>query len=261
MNATRCYRFITIVCLAVFLVCCASQKETVESDEPKNAAQVAENIAKADELFRQRTDPEKLREAVKLLAAARDPNRRNYETEWKFAKFNYFLGKQTANEEESEKAFEAGVKAGKIASHIEPEKPDGYFWQGANLGEQAKRAPLTKGLTTIGEIRRIMHKVIELDPEYQNGSAYVALGQIELATRLTGGKAEKAIEYLKKAVEIEPENAYAQLYLAEAYLAVQKDAEAKKHLDYILQMKPHPEYLPEYNESQEKAKRLLKTRF
>jgi predicted Zn-dependent protease len=106
-----------------------------------------------------------------------------------------------------------------------------------------------------------MNKVIEIQPDYLGASAYDALAQLELATRLTGGKAEKAIEYLEKALKLEKENTFIRLHLAEAYLAVNRDAEAKKQIDYLLKMKPDPDYLPEYKESTEKAKELLKTKF
>ncbi len=78
---------------------------------------------------------------------------------------------------------------------------------------------------------------------------------------MTGGKAEKAVEYLEKALELEKGNSFIRLHLAEAYLAVNRDAEARKQIDYLLQMKPNPDYLPEYKESVEKAKELLKTKF
>lgn len=144
---------------------------------------------------------------------------------------------------------------------MEPEKPDGHFWYGANLGELARKSPITVGLGSIGEIRDAMNKVIELQPDYQGASAYDALAQLELATRIRGGSAEKAVEYLEKALMIEKENTNVRLHLAEAYLAVNKDAEAKEQIDYLLQMKPNPEYMPEYNEAVEKAKRMLATRF
>ena len=116
---------------------------------------------------------------------------RNFEVEWKFAKFNYFLGKHTTDEKESEKAFEDGVQAGRIASRVEPNKPDGYFWYGANLGEQAKKSPVTVGIKSIDDIREAMNKVIEIQPDYQAASAYDALAQIELKAGLMAAENPK----------------------------------------------------------------------
>lgn len=261
MRRIQIYSFITISLVCLLAVSCAKKASTEESSVTINPALIAQNIAKADELARPHNDLEKLRQAVSLLANSRNFDTPNYEVEWKFAKYNYFLGKLTTDEKESEKAFTNGENAGKTATRITPEKADGYFWYGANLGEQARRAPLTKGLGSLEDIRTAMNKVIEIEPNYQSASAFDALGQIELETRLTNGKAEKAVEYLEKGFALEKENSYIRLHLAQAYLAINRDAEAKKQLEYILKMKPNPDYLPEYEESVKEAKKLLETKF
>ena len=262
MKRKSFYSFITIVLFSGCLISCAfSVQNDVETEAPENAVDVSPTLKQADELFRLRTDLSKLRESVNLLAQVRNPAKRNYEIEWKFAQYNYFLGKQSGDEKESEKAFEEGGKAGKIASRTEPNKPEGYFWHGANLGEQARRSPLTKGLTSIGDIREAMNKVIQIQPDYQGASAYDALAEIELATRLTGGDAKKAVDYLEKAIQIYSNNTYLHLHLAEAYLAVNRQADAKKQLEFVLKMKPNSEYMLEYEESQREARKLLERKF
>ena len=106
-----------------------------------------------------------------------------------------------------------------------------------------------------------MNKVIDIQPNYEMASAYDVLGQLELGTRLLGGKPEKAVEFLEKGIELEKLNGETRVHLAEAYLVLGKDAEARKQLDYVLQVKPNPAYLPEYAEQVEKAKKMLATKF
>lgn len=255
------YILVTIVLTLCLQFACASKARVESETIPAISQPIPEVIQKAEGLFKQRSDISNLREAVKVLASARTADSRSFEVEWKFSKFNYFLGKQATDEKESNAAFEKGKEAGLIASRMEPAKPDGYFWYGANLGELARRSPVTVGLKSVGDIQGAMNKVIELDPGYQTASAYDALAQIELNTTMTGGKAEKAVELLEKGIEIEKNNTNLRLHLAEAYLAVNKDAEARKQLDILLQMKPNPDYVPEYNEDVSNAKRLLETRF
>jgi len=262
MMRKHIYSFITIGLLVFLFTSCAKKVETESVAPPANAALIGETVIKCDALFKERSDLAKLREAVKSLASVRNADARNYEVEWKFAKFSYFLGKHTTDAKEKEKAFEDGVQAGRIASRIEPNKADGYFWYAANLGEQAKISPVTVGVKAVDDIKEAMNKVIEIDPKYQNASAYDALAQIELSTAgLMGGKPEKAVEYLEQGLKIEDDNTYLHLHLAEAYLAVGKKDEAKKQLDYLLKMKPNPDYLPEHKETVEKAKKLLETKF
>lgn len=261
MTKSRFYSLITIVFAAFLLVSCAAKAE-IETAKPKfSDEEIKTALTKADELFVVREDVSKLREAVQTLSKVRDADQRNFEVEWKFARANYFLSKQTDSEEEAEKFLKDGANAGIIASRIAPEKPDGHFWYGANLGEQARRSPVTVGLKAVADIKDTMNKVIAIDPKYQGASAFDALAQIELQTGMIGGKPEKAIEYLEKALTLENDNTYLHLHLAEAYLAVGKKAEAKKHLDYLLQMKPQTGYAVEYKETTDKAKDILEKRF
>ena len=57
------------------------------------------------------------------------------------------------------------------------------------------------------------------------------------------------------------ENAYIRLHLGEAYLAVKNAETARKHLQYLLSMKPHPDFVPEHEETVKKAKKLLAQKF
>jgi tetratricopeptide (TPR) repeat protein len=237
------------------------------SPEPENATPkppkypVDEMLAKADQLFAQREDVKKLEEARQTTGKLREPDNRNFEVEWRFAKYSLFLGEKTDDEEKRQKIFEEGRDAGKIASRMQADRPEGFFWYGANLAELAKISPVTVGYTSVDNIRDAMNTVIKLQPGYQGASAYDILAQIELNTGLTGGKATKAIEYLEKAIEIEKNNSNLRLHLAQAYLQADKLDLAKQQLEYILKMQPDPEYVPEHKENVAKAKKLLASRF
>lgn len=263
MKKVRFYSFITIVFALILTTSCASSSVAIDDQTAKKeTVDVSTELKKADELFKQRTDIDKLREAVKIINSARNPNQRDFEVEWKYAQYNYFLGKQSDKEKEKEKAFDEGEVAGKIAARMEKEKPDGYFWYAANLGEKAKLSPLTVGLTKVDDIREAMQKVIELQPDFQGASAFDALARIELATDLVGGgKREKAVEYAEKGLEYNKDNSNLRLTLASAYIAVDRDAEAKKQLEYVLTMKPDPGYLPEYEANLAEAKKMLAEKF
>ncbi|MGB7070696.1 MAG: TRAP transporter TatT component family protein [Pyrinomonadaceae bacterium] len=220
-----------------------------------------ETIAAADELFGKRGDPENLRKSIELLAQLRNPDNRVYEVEWKFAKYSCFLGRTTANAEEKEQLFENGEKAAQIAIRLKPDRPEGHFWYGANLGEASKLNPITVGLRSLDKIRDAMNEVIRIDPGYQGASAYDVLAQIELGTGLAGGKAEKAVEYLEHALTIEKSNSNLRLNLAKAYLALKQRPKARNQLTILINMDPHPEFLSEHAAAVAEAKDLLDRRF
>jgi tetratricopeptide (TPR) repeat protein len=258
MKRNYFYACLTL-CFCIFAGCNSSDDSDVQIQ--KAPVNVAELIEQAKPLFRQREDANKLRDAVKTLAKGRSGEQRNFELETTFAKYSYFLAKYSEDEKEAEKALKDGAAAGQIAMRLEPNKPNGHFWYGANLGEQARRSPVTVGIASVGEIKKLMNKVIELQPDYEGASAYDVLAQVELATRMTGGSAEKAIEYLEKGLSLDKSNYYLNLHLVEAYLAVKKDDAAKKQMDLVMKMPKDPDFIAEYLDIQKLAKKLKETRF
>ena len=257
--ALRAYKLITFV-ITLYLLCSCGSDTTVYTEAKKGPIS-AQTLEENDRLFEQRQDLANLREAIANLIRARRENERSFDVEWRLAKYNYYLGRHTTDQKEKDKAFDEGQAAGKLAVKLDPNKPDGHFWYGANLGAQANENPLTVGVTSVNAIRETMNKVLELQPDYEMASAYDVLGQLELGTRMIGGSAEKAVELLEKGIELEKFNGETRVHLAEAFLALNKSGDAKRQLEYVLEMKPNPAYMPEYAQQVEKAKKLLDTRF
>jgi tetratricopeptide (TPR) repeat protein len=256
------YKFIAIVITLCLLEGCTSRAETQLAAPKPDPAKTQEALGDAERLFAQRSDIGNLRKAVSIVASVRNPDYRNYEVEWTFAKYCYFLGKVEKDQEKAAEIFEKGRDAARIASRVEPERPDGHFWFAANLGELSRMSPLTVGLKSVDELRNSMEKVIVLEPGYQGASAYDALGQLEIATRnFRGGKTEKAVEYYEKGIALAPDNSSLRLHLAEALFALKRDAAARKQIDEIIAMKPNPEYVAEHQLAIEKARELLSKNF
>lgn len=197
-----------------------------------------------------------------MVASLRDDDDRSFDVEWRFSKYSLFLGQQLADEAEKEKVFTQGRDAGKIAMRLRPDRPEGHFWYGANLGELAKMSPASVGLRSVDEIRKAMSKVIELDRTYQGASAYVVLAEVEMKTRfLGGGKASQAVAFLETAAHLSPNNSRTRLHLAEAYLAVDRDAEAKRQLEELINMQPDPNYAVEHEAAVAEARKIIAERF
>ena len=261
-KAGKLYNFIAIVITLCLLASCASHANADLPVPLSNQTVLKSSLVEADRLFSHRSDVNNLRLAVSEVAKVRNPENRNFEVEWKYAKFCYFLGKAEKDLEKAAEIFEKGRDAARIASRVEPDKPDGHFWFAANLGELSRMSPLTVGLKSVDEIRESMEKVIALEPGYQGASAFDALGQLEMATRnFKGGKTQKAVEYYESGIELSPDNSNIRLHLAEAYFALKRDADARKQIDAILSMDPNPEYVAEHQADVMKAKELFSKNF
>jgi len=213
-------------------------------------------IAEADQLYSQREDLAKTRQGVVLLRQARTADYGSYEAAWKLARSSYYLAAHTDAELEREQAFREGIEAGKAAVQLGSEKPEGHFWLGANYGGAAEHSTLA-GLSSIEDIRSEMEAVLKIDEKFQGGAAYLGLGELYLeAPKLFGGDPQKAIEYLEKGLKVGSDNALLRLRLAEAYHEVHRDGEARKQIDVVLTMTPNPDFLPEYKDAAEGAKKL-----
>ena len=234
----------------------ACSRQTTPEPPPSKGESATELIAEADKLYAEREDLARLRAAITSLRRALTVEPSNYEAAWRFAKFNYYLGAHTADKSERDKAFRDGAEGGKLAVELQPNKPDGHFWLGANYGGSAQHSTLA-GLTSVDNIIEEMETVLRLEEGYQNGSAYMALGQVYLnAPHMLGGDKQKAVEVLEKGLRFGQDNALLRLRLAEAYSAVNRNDDARKQLDAISNMKPSADYLPEYKEALAEAEKL-----
>ena len=255
LKKAKLSQIISLLLLAGWLMagCVGNQSEQTTVGE---TVSVAELVTHADALYKEREDAAKLRDGLQLLRRARVADGNNYEAAWKLAKFNYFMGDNTKDEALRDKSFKDGITVAKSAIKLQPAQPDGYFWLGANLGGQAE-GNILDGAANLAEIRQNMQKVIEIQPDYEGAMAYVALAQIELETRgMMGGSAEKAVGYLEQALKLDKRNSFTYLYLAEAYLYLNRKPEAKKMLAAMRGIAPNPDYLPERRAIEEDAKKL-----
>src|SRR5213076_2058925 len=119
-----------------------------------------------------------------------------------------------------ERAFREGINAGKTAVSLQSSKPEGHFWLGANYGGSLESETIT-GLASLEDVRREMETVLKINEGYQDGSAYMVLGLLDLkAPNIVGGDLQRAVSEMEKGLQFGKTNAFLRLHLAEAYQAV-----------------------------------------
>ena len=255
IHCLKVHLIIVALCFAV--VSCTSHSKVEEPNSiPKSAA---DYVAQADQAYAQREDLQRLRQGVALLRQAQAVDAGSYDAAWHLAKFNYYLATHTDGEER-DTAFRAGIEAGKAAIALQGNRPEGHFWLGANYGGSLEQGTVA-GLATVEDVRKEMQAVLSVDEGYQDGSAHMVLGLIDLkAPTLLGGDQQKAVAEMEKGLRFGETNALLRLHLAEAYQAVGRADDARKQLNIILNMTPDENYLPEYKEAATEARRLLENR-
>jgi Tfp pilus assembly protein PilF len=249
----RKFRYGAIVGLCFVLSCGSSPKVENHSQDTQSAASY---ISQADQFYSQREDLSHLQQGIILLRQAITADPANYEAAWRLAKFNYYLASHTEGSTR-DGAFRSGIEAGKTAIQLQTGKPEGHFWLGANYGGSLEAATIA-GLATLEDVRKEMNAVIKINEGYQDGSAYMVLGLLDLkAPRIVGGDPQKAVVELEKGLQFGQTNAFLRLHLAEAYQTAGRSADAHKQIDAILSMTPDPNYVPELKEAQTQARQML----
>ena len=239
------------------IACNGDPPAAISSTGSADAKTAADKTAEAEPLYEGRDDMTKARTAVSVLRQAHAADYGNYEAAWKLARAAFFVGDRTDNEKERDDMFREGTIAGKVAVQLQPNKPEGHFWLGANYGGSAAHSTLAN-LSSFQDIKGEMEAVLKLDESYQGYSAYVGLGRLYLqAPKVLGGDVAKAMEYLEKGIKLNPNNTIMRFHLAEAYEANNRNADAKKQIETIIATTPDPKYIAEHKMAVERAKKLL----
>lgn len=212
-------------------------------------------------LYRQRAGLTNARQALDIWDARLKANPRDFESAWKVARATYWIGPHE-EKDAGRRTLERGVAAGKQATMIAADRPEGYFWTAANMGALAESYGLRQGLKYRGAIKDALEQVLKIDPAFQKGSAYSALGRwYHMVPGLFGGSEAKSEEYLRKALTYNPDGGIlARFYLSETLFERGKDAEGIEELKKTLAARLDPDFEPEEREMQVKASAELTRR-
>lgn len=215
-------------------------------------------IARADELFAGRDNADNLKQAVLLMEqlTAREPS--NYEAWWRLARVRYYIGDREKDQTKKTRLFQSGVEAAKKAVVSDEKRVEGHFWFAANEGEYADLKGALQSLGLVKTIRKEFEAALAVNPAYENGAIYSALGQIDLSLpRLVGGNERRGIEKLEEGLKVGPNNAELKVTLAEVYQKKGRRDEARKLAESVLSVNDPARSPMELEELRTKARALL----
>lgn len=215
-------------------------------------------IARADDLYAERDSADSIRKAVMILEqlTAREPS--NYEAWWRLARVRYYAGGREKDQTKKIKLFQAGVEAAKRAVASDVKRVEGHFWFAANEGEYADLKGALQSLGLVKTIRKEFEAALGINPAYENGAIYSALGQIDLnLPRLFGGNERRGIERLEEGLKVGPNNAELKVTLAEVYQKKGRRDETRKLVESVLSANDPARSPIEMEELRTKARALL----
>ncbi len=216
--------------------------------------------ATPDSLYANRADHSANGHALRRngrCSLAADP--RNFEAAWKLARDDYWLGGHAATP--ARRAFlERGIDAGRAASTLMPNRPEGHFWIAANMGALAESYGIRAGLKYRGPIKDELETVLRLDPAFQSGSADRALGRWYFKVpALFGGSRKRAEELLRASLAYDPQSTATHFFLAELLIDDHRKDEARAELQKVIDAPGNPEWAAEDRDFKARSAALLPT--
>lgn len=218
-------------------------------------------IQQGDDLYIQRADLAKTKEAKAKYEAALAAGEDAYGAYWRLARVFYWIGDHTADNTAKKQIFQQGIDQAKKAIELGPNKADGHFWLGVCYGVYGEARGVLKSLFLVKPIKTEMRRVLEIDPAYDHGGADRVLGRVyHEVPGLFGGSEKQSLEHLLQAVKYGPRVGLNLIYLADTYISLDRIEDARKTLETVLTMEVMPDLIPETAEERDQARAKLATK-
>ena len=249
-------RFLLIIfCLSMMIASAkAGMDEGVDfyskrQDGSKGTLASTENIDKAIEQFSTALlSPESEKDAALYLL-------KSYYYKAEFA---------VQDKDEKKKIFNEGKALGEKYIEKYPTSAEFRYWYLVNLGSWAQVYGIfTAAREGVSDLMKThSEKIIELDPEYQNGGGYFMLGAVHFKSPyipflLSWPDNDDAIKYLQLSIDTGNAEMNQKNYLAQALSKDGQDKKARALLEEVLNTEPSTTTLVEDLDDIEEARQLL----
>lgn len=221
-------------------------------------------MKKADRLYGQR-GAGKATEAVTAYEKVLAVDSKSLEARWKLSRAYYWIGNHARGKDAQMKAFETGIRYAQEAIQLDANCIHCHFWLGVSYGKFGEAKGVLQSLGLVPHIKDEMNWVMKADPKYLYGGAQRVLGRLYFKLPgFKGGDNKKSIELLRKACEIGPKDLMNHLFLVDTLLAENMKDEAKKELEFVINLPESdflPDLIPESKEEQAQGKKLYEKHF
>ncbi|MFH1092490.1 MAG: TRAP transporter TatT component family protein [Pseudomonadota bacterium] len=209
------------------------------------AAGYQDLIKEGDSWYAQRSDLSKAKMAAEVYRKAVAMDLNNAEGYWKLARALYWIGDASPQDQQLA-IFEEAINAAKKGVELNPNIAATHYWLGVNYGLYGQVKGVLKSLALVDPIKQEANAVIKLDPFFEGGGGFLLIGRLYYKLPgLFGGDNDKSVEYLQQALKYGPQRWLTYVYLAETYMALKKNNEAKEVLEKALAGPCEPDRIPE----------------
>jgi len=175
---------------------------------------------------------------------------------WRFSFMCYKRAKKMKDKKERIKLYEQGMEYAKKAMEINPKNPEAHFFYAVNMGRMGKEKGVLRSLFMVDDLKREAETVLSLDSLHVGARLLLASIYYELPG-FAGGSVDKAIEYYKDALRIDPNYTKAYIGLAKCYMKKKKKELAKEVLERCLSVEKPTHPADFYLEDRPEALKLM----
>lgn len=245
--------FLAFLFTALILPLAARAEDAPPSEE-------ASLLQQADEAYLRRDEPDALSVVRARLSEASKLAPEDYEVLWRMARLEFWISDDPSlpAKEKSQKG-KLAWDLGDRAARADPSRVEGWHYAAAGMGNYALGIGVFQALGEGIEAKfkdRLL-KAEQVDPRFEHGAIETAWGRFWFKLpwpKYDGKKSEKA---LKAALEMNPDNVRAHVYLAELYAKEGKKPLAKAELERALANSPGQYDAPEERRMQAVAQSEL----
>ena len=201
--------------------------------------------------------PQSLERDLAALLAVRSQQASDPGFLLKLASTYFDMGNDLLTDDEKRiMAYEEAARLAQRALELKEADAEAHFLYAAALGQAAELKGVTASLLSLEEMRIHVTRALEVQPNHVP-SIHMAGMMLEELPRFMGGNPEAALEYLERAVTLDPTYTHARLHLAKMYLKRKKPALAKRELRAIVNMDRPRDPYAWAKEYRPEAERLL----
>lgn len=186
-------------------------------------------------------------------------NPADYELAWRTARAFVTIADSLVDRNHRERFAKEASRFAKLATKIDPERPEGYYFSAASAGLVAE-SQLAPGKSFQEAVEKPALLLVEKSPGYEAGGGLRILGALytKAPTWPVGvGDLDEGISLLERAVADYPTHPLNHLFLAEAYAKVNRREDAVIRLRTVLGFPPVGEWGLIGRKYREQARQML----
>ncbi len=218
-------------------------------------------LARADSAYARRDQPGALGEIRADLEQAERLAPDDYDVEWRIARLDFWTADDPSlSNPEKSRLGKEGWEHGDRATRLAPDRVEGWHYAAAGVGLYGLGigvfSALRQGIE--GKFKERLSRAEQIDPGFSHGAIQTAWGRFWSRLPWPKYDARKAEQALRAALERNPDNVRAHVYLADVYAHEDHGGRAQGELKKALAHPPRLYDAPEEQRMQAVARAELK---